>query len=382
MTTQIPQDAKPSSNAMAAPFVEPLRFEAAFEHTEKDEAETIAELKKVFVEMATTVANKEGQAHRAVHAKGQALLRGELRVLEDLPPAFAQGLFAESGRYETLIRFSSPPAEQLPDSISTPRAVALKVLGVSGERVPESAGDTTQDFLMVNGPVFPRSGPSAFLKDAKLLAATTEKAPGAKKLLPSALRGAEAVVEALGGESKKLKNMGGQPLTHPLAETYFSQAPFLYGPYMAKFSLVPVSPSLTALEEDKLDHGDDSQREAIRNFFSASGQAPAQWDVCVQLCTSIENMPIEDLSVEWDTALSPFVPVARLVVQAQSSWDERAEQLEKEIAFAPWHALAAHRPLGAVNRARREVMKASREFRSGFNRCPIHEPRESDHPSP
>lgn len=77
----------------------------------------------------------------------------------------------------------------------------------------------------------------------------------------------------------------------------------------------------------------------------------------------------------WPEELSPYLPVGRLLVEAQASWSADAESSEDQLAFAPWHALAAHRPLGNLNRARRVVMAASREFRSTFNRCPIHEPR-------
>ena len=76
----------------------------------------------------------------------------------------------------------------------------------------------------------------------------------------------------------------------------------------------------------------------------------------------------------WPEELSPFQPVGRLVVGAQSSWSDDAEASEDRLAFAPWHSLAAHQPLGNINRARRIVMAASRDFRSRFNRCPIHEP--------
>ncbi|MBE7213154.1 MAG: catalase, partial [Gluconacetobacter diazotrophicus] len=34
----------------------------------------------------------------------------------------------------------------------------------------------------------------------------------------------------------------------------------------------------------------------------------------------------------------------------------------------------AHRPLGNINRARREPYQHSAAFRQGFNGCPIHEP--------
>jgi hypothetical protein len=210
----------------------------------------------------------------------------------------------------------------------------------------------------------------------KLLAATTEKSPHTKEIISGVLRATEAVIEAVGGESAKIKNMGGQPQTHPLGETYFTQVPFLFGPFMAKFSLAPVSPALAALAGKHLEtHGEDAQREAVNAFFASNLAEPAEWELRVQLCTDIEAMPIEDASIEWDQALSPYVAVARLVIPAQRAWqDGQSTTEEDQMAFDPWHALAAHRPLGALNRARLVVMGASRDFRSSFNRCPIHVP--------
>jgi hypothetical protein len=354
----------------------PLPYQPAFEQAQPDEAEAIAELERVLIHMAQVVAVQDGEAHRAVHAKGHALLRGRLQVLAGLPPPLAQGLFAEPRAYDTVIRFSSPPAELLPDDVGTVRAVALKVLDVPGARLPDSPAGTTQDFLMVSTPVFPRAGPQGFLQDMRLLAATTGRSPRAKQILSAALRGVEAAIEAIGGEATRLRGAGGQPLTHPLGERFFAQVPFLYGDYMARFSLVPVSRSLTALAGARLDSShDDAQREAIRVFFAPGGGAPAEWELQVQLCTDLDRMPIEDASVEWDTGLSPYLPVARLTVGAQASWTGAdSEREEQALAFDPWHALAAHRPLGGVNRARRVVMAGSRRFRSDFNRCPIHQP--------
>ncbi|MGI4846676.1 MAG: catalase family protein [Janthinobacterium lividum] len=355
----------------------PVAYQASFEYLEEDEQQSIDGLREVFVKQAHTVAEKEGHAHRAVHAKGQGLLKGRLKVVDGLADEYRQGLFSTPQEFDALVRLSSLPAEQLPDSVTTPRAIAVKVLQVPGERVPESSTEHTQDFLMVNGPAFTRPGPKGFLRDSKLLASTTEKAPKAKQVLSAVMRGAEAVIEAVGGESGLLKNMGGQPHIHPLGETYFTQAPFLYGPYIAKFSLEPASQSLKSLKDQKLDASDDdAQRDVMNDFFSSASQTPAVWNLRVQLCTDIEKMPIEDASVEWDQELSPFVTVATLTLPAQRAWQAQgSEKLEDEIAFSPWHALAAHRPLGALNRARRVVMAASREFRASFNGCPIHEPR-------
>lgn len=354
----------------------PVPYSPDVERVEPSEATTVQELVKTFVDMARTVADKEGHAFRAVHAKGHGLLRGTLTVLDGLPPAFAQGLFAEPGRYAALMRLSSPPAEQLSDKVSTPRAIALKVLQVPGPRVPEAIDPATQDFLMVNGPAFSRPDPRGFLKDVKLLAATTEKAPQAKEVLSAVLRGAEAALEAIGAQSGKLKSLGGEPHAHPLGETYFSQTPYRYGDYIAKFSLAPVSPSLTELTGAPLaTEGDDAQRAAVAGFFAEGGGAPAEWELRVQLCVNLDEMPIEDASMEWPQDMSPYIAVATFSVPEQVTWAGAPTQAEEDaIAFSPWNALAAHRPLGGVNRARQGVMAASREFRSSFNRCPIHQP--------
>ncbi|WP_457320727.1 catalase family protein [Stenotrophomonas sp. P5_B8] len=364
----------PHEDAVAmATFAPAVVYSPDIEHRQDDEEDTIAELATVFTGMARTVAEHEGHARRAVHAKGHALLTGRFQVLDGLPAELAHGLFATAGTYQALVRLSSPPAEQLPDTVSTPRAMAVKLLDVPGARVEGGEEEHSQDFLMVNGPAFSTPGIQGFLRSAKLLASTTERMPRTKQVLSAALRGTEAALEAVGGQSATLKALGGEPQHHPLGETFFTQVPFLYGPHMAKFSWVPVSPALLALTGQPLASTADTQREAICSFFERL-DAPVEWELRVQLCRDLEQMPIEDASVVWPEALSPFVAVGRLVVGAQPAWSADAEAREDGLAFAPWHALAAHRPLGSLNRARRIVMAASRQFRAQFNRCPIHEP--------
>lgn len=181
-------------------------------------------------------------------------------------------------------------------------------------------------------------------------------------------------MEAVGLQSGKLKGLGGEPQRHPLGETYFTQVPFLYGPYMAKFSLAPLSPALQALAGTAIPNEGDAQRQAIQ---SALASEEALWAFNVQLCRDLERMPIEDASIAWPEEVSPWITVATLALPPQRSWSGLSEQTEKSLAFSPWNALAAHRPLGAVNRARKRVMAVSRQFRSNFNRCPITEPAAS-----
>jgi hypothetical protein len=358
--------------------VKPIPYSPAHEIPEEGEAETMFDLKDAMRGISLKTWEDSGHALRSVHAKSHGLLVGELSVLDGLPEPYAQGLFAQAGSYPALMRISTTPGDLLDDKVSTPRGVGLKIVGVPGARVDGSENDGTQDFVMVNGPAFLAPSAMKFASNLKLLAATTDKAPTLKRLFSGVLRGAEKAIEAVGGESTKIKALGGQPETHPLGETYFSQAPVLYGRYMAKVSLAPVSPNLMALAGAHVDLGGtpDGLRAAVRQHFADQG---GEWELRIQLCTDTDKMPIEDASVEWPEKLSPYVAVARLRMAPQRAWSEALSRLVDDgMQFNPWHALDAHRPLGAIMRVRKEVYAMSKRFRAERNGVDIVEPRDLD----
>lgn len=361
----------------AVPFA-PLAYQPSFEHAEDEEGGTGQELVETLRKVSATVHADEGHAYRSVHAKSHGILYAELEVDAGLPEVLAQGVFATPARYPVVMRFSTSPGDLLDDKVSTPRGVAIKILGVEGERVSGSEEQTTQDFLMVNGPVFSAPTARKFLKTLKLLAATTDKAPGLKKALSAALRGLEAIVEKAGGESGTLKAMGGHPLTHILGETFYTQVPLLWGPYMAKLSLAPVSADLLALTDSALDTDDhpDAIRDAVVRHFATAG---GTWEVRVQLSTDLEKMPLEDASVEWPEDLSPYVPVGRIVATPQAAWSPaRMEAVDDGMSFSPWHALAAHRPIGSIMRVRKAAYEMAADFRSTHNPVKVTEPTRVD----
>ena len=352
----------------------PVRFDPAVETVQPDEAEVIGQLNESFQSILDTTSQDYGHAVRAVHAKAHGIARGTLTVAAGLPPELAQGLFAAPGQYEAIIRLSTNPGDILDDSIGLPRGLALKVIGVEGERLPGSEGDATQDFIMVNAPVFAAPDAKAFSKNLKLLASTTDKAEGGKKLLSGVLRAFEATLEAVGLESATLKQMGGAANVHPLGETYFSQTPFRYGDHIAKFQLAPVSPALTRLTGDIVSTTDrpDALREAVRDVLVEQG---GSWELRVQLNRDLDAMPVEDPTSEWPQEDSPFQTVATLDVPPQPSWEHGgSDAVDDALSYSVWHGIAAHRPLGNVNRARKDTYAHSAEFRGQFNGCPIHQP--------
>ena len=356
----------------------PVLYTPAVEQPAPDEAETTRELVETLHGIIETTYKDYGHAVRSVHAKSHALLEGTFEVLDNVPPAYAQGLFAKPGSYQTVVRISTNAGDILPDSVSLPRGMAVKVIGVEGDRLPGSEGDATQDFVMAAGPAFAAPTPAKFLGNLKMLAKTTDKAEGLKVALSATMRAAERVVEAVGGESAFLKTMGGNPQTHPAGESYFSQVPIRFGEYIAKISVVPLSPNFAAMEDETIDlDGDENGvRREMNAFFAREG---GTWEVRAQLCTDLEKMPIEDASLVWDEEISPYIPVARITVAPQPAWsDERAKVVDDGLAFSPWHGLAAHQPLGGVMRSRKPAYEMSSGFRGQHNGCPMHEPRRLD----
>jgi hypothetical protein len=143
-------------------------------------------------------------------------------------------------------------------------------------------------------------------------------------------------------------------------------------------SVAPVSKELTALTDAPVDlkGKPDGLRDAVIDFFAGHG---GEWELRIQLCTDLDRMPIEDASVEWPQALSPYVAVARLRVGPQQAWsEERAKAIDEGMQFNPWHALAAHRPLGAIMRVRKDVYAMSKRFRAERNGVDIVEPSSVD----
>ena len=351
----------------------PIRFDPSVEKVEPDEAETIRGLEAQFKTILDTTSKDYEHAVRAVHAKAHGIARGTLTVHADLPAELAQGLFATPGEHEAILRLSTNAGDILDDSIDLPRGLALKILGVEGDRLPGSEGDVTQDFVMVNGPAFAAPTPKAFLGNLKQLAATTDRAEGGKKLLSTLFRAAESALEAVGAQSSFLQTLGGAKPVHPLGATYYTQTPFRYGNHIAKFSLAPISTIKDFADQTiDADGRPDAIREAVNELLVEQG---GSWELRVQLCTDLEAMPIEDPSVVWDETKSPFRTVATLSVPPQVAWQHGvSDRTEDALSFSPWHGLAAHQPLGGVNRARKAPYEMSAGFRGNFNGCPMHEP--------
>jgi catalase len=316
------------------PLAEPIVFRPGMEHEEANESVVDADLEAILKGIRETTYKNSGHARRSLHAKSHGIVFGTFTVLESLPLVFAQGLFGKEGNYKAVMRFSTLPGMILKDSVLMPRGVALKVQGVHGDRLSGSSGDE-QDFVMVNAPTF--------------------GAPTVKEFNEFI----RSVVAKITDESKGLDIADNEIL----GETFYSQTPFLYGQYVCKFALAPVSAALKARTNKHIEVNGrpNALRDSVVDYFASES---GEWELKVQLNTDIESMPIEDSTVSWPQDKSPYITVGRLSVPAQNAWSStNIATVDDGMSFNPWNGLAAHQPLGSINRARKPTYTNSVTFR-------------------
>lgn len=353
-----------------------LHYSDDVEVKQPDEERLIDETIAAFDRVRRMVFDKHRHAMRDAHAKSHGVLRGELTVYDNLPEPLAQGVFRTARTYPIIVRFSTAPGDVLPDGVSAFRGMAIKVIGVEGRKFLDAEADAlTQDFLLVNHPVIPTGDVAAYLKEQlknEKLASVPEPA---QVLATKVMRTVNAVTEKVGIELNPGDLGMTKPETHILGETFFSMAAHRYGDYVAKIQAAPLSENLQPLIGKHVDTGDPSAlRELVVAFFRENA---AEYELRAQLCTNLEQMPVEDASVRWPEDASPYQPVAKITIPAQEAYSPaRRVYVDEKLSFNPWHTLPEHRPLGSIQRVRIKAYEISTRYRHDMNGQPRVEPRD------
>lgn len=336
---------------------EPILFSANSETIPPDEAADMQQAVVALRQLMQQALTASGERLRGVHAKTHGCARGSLRVLPNLPPELAHGLFAREATYDAIVRFSNaaplPQADALPDA----RGLAVKVLNIPGSVLEEDAETgPAQDFVAVNHPVF-------FAANVKELARLEQALVEARDKPLAAMK--EALV---GDESNPFRWHWRELLTaastathipaHLARYTYFSMSPVRFGRHVAKYRFHPAGElSTSRLETIGRLAG---ERDALRLLLEETLRTESMlFEFQVQLQTSPETMPIEDASVEWPESESPYRTVGLLLLPRQEIATPELRQLGERLSFNVWHSSPEHQPLGGINRLRRVAYPAS-----------------------
>ena len=138
-------------------------------------------------------------------------------------------------------------------------------------------------------------------------------------------------------------------MSNPLLTTFWSMAAVRHGDYVAKIRLAPSTENATRVIHRELDLR--ARPEVFYPTLVDELQSSAfDFDLQVQLCTDLEAMPVNGVTVEWPEKLSPFVTVGRVHVPRQDiSGTENFEKTDA-LAFNQWRVTEEHRPLGEIMR--------------------------------
>jgi hypothetical protein len=337
---------------------------AQFEAPPPGEAAQIAELVDLtgkLLEQRYGAGSGDTMARRAVHPKAHGCVMADFAINSDIPEKYRVGVFATPGKtYKAWIRYSNATGTVTPDVGklgASSRGMAIKLLGVEGDTLLGETGPKTQDFLLINQPMF------AFPDVSEYLAGTRVQFANKENILPfladPAHRTTAEIVRTVIAPSQ---------LANPLDATYFSASPFLYGDdKAAKFAASPRHPAIPSLTPKEPTN--DYLREAMKKTLGSSGAAPVTFDFQVQLrpdglAPTDANYPIENAAKKWETDGAPFQTVARITIPPQD-FDQPLQATECEhLVFTPWHGLRAHQPLGGINRLRKDVYIASSKRRA------------------
>ena len=216
----------------------PLPYADDVETIPADEADDIQRVIDALESILARSQAKSGQFRADVHVKTQGYAEGEFRVLPNLPEELAQGLFEHDGVYSAVVRFSNAASQAQPDAIPDGRGMAIKVLDLEGDVVvvDEERG-RTQDFVMINHPVFFARNVKDYLRLEQVLAQADDSSLAT---LQGALTGGDwNPLHWHWREMLAVARIAGQLPAHPASNTYFSMAPIRFGRYVAKYRAKP-----------------------------------------------------------------------------------------------------------------------------------------------
>jgi hypothetical protein len=323
------------------------------EYPQPDEEALTEKLTALLIEMLAK-SYLTGTTYRDTHAKGHVVVRGEFTIDSNLPAELRVGLFARPKAYPCWIRFANTSPKPKPDKKGDVRSMSIKLMDVEGEMLwQDDEQAKTLDFMMMGVPKF--------------------LAPNLPQFY----------------DMEVALDRGGLPLawfflTHPriawtvfssftkcanlLEVPYFSQTPYAFGARAVQYHIKPLQPATSTIPRKP---APNFLRERLIQHLSHSD---ASFDFSVQFQTDAVRMPIEDANVTWDETLSPARKVATIRIPSQRCDSPEQMAFCENVSFNPWRTLPEHRPLGGINRARRQVYPVISAFRHHRNAAPLKEP--------
>lgn len=284
--------------------------------------------------MAGAAGPDAARARRLMYAKTVVgVTNARLVVDAALPADLAVGHFQPGARWPVALRLSNGSGVLQADSAPDMRGLALRICLADGG---------WHDLVFANFPTaLARDGRQFF----ELAMASLASRPALFARLAETLGEAEGHRIAAGLKASLR-------LTSSLAlEHFWSGCAFLWGEAPVRLGFRPIAsgltpPAMTAQGQDVLKH----------EFARRLARGAVRYRLTLQRYVNETCTPIEDASTDWSQEASPPLEVATLVIPKQDILTPAGQgrlALVEALAFSPWNAPDAFRPLGSLNRLRR-----------------------------
>ena len=304
-------------------------------------------------------------ALRDAHAFDNGCVKAMFRVDADLKPELRHGIFVPGREYPAWIRFSNGNSEKHHRIVPDARGMAIKLIGVPGNKL---LGDekNTHDIILISNPAF-------FVDDLVRYQATLQE------FLKGRLwdQFVVALLKLKPAEMLRATLVNFIWISNPLFHQYWSMTPYRLGArapertavkYTAKPRLGKMPPFYSKLLT-YFSWGFSLKQE----MNDTLERSEFYFDFYVQRRVD-DRTPIEDSKVVWPEDVSPPEHVAKIVIPSQHIMSKDQALFCENLTFNPWNCLPEHKPLGLVNRVRKSVYRSISEHRHGLNRTPKIEP--------
>jgi len=307
----------------------------------------------LFVDVAQQRAIATGQrpVRRAVFRKTYGVAGGTIVLDPNRPTELRAGIFA-GDRYTLWLRFSGDVAPDADDADNGTIGVAIKLFGVTSPTLAEiDPAAPTADLILQNHDVF-------FVDTGYDMCAFTDLA--IKGRIEEWFRDHPDTRQILADMAKREESV--------LAATYWSVLPYACGAGRAvKYRLRPLQggPSEAPVAD---------RNRLSTDFAARLGAGPAAFAFEIQSPAAGKSLPIDQATFRWNEADAPFVTVATVEIPQQDVHREGQEVYGDTLAFSPWRAPEANRPLGSIAESRRRAYPSSSSLRHHVNGTPEAEP--------
>ncbi|MCX5317629.1 hypothetical protein [Streptomyces sp. NBC_00154] len=202
-----------------------------------------------------------GRALRDAHAKGYGLVRGQVEILDGLPPEYAQGIYATPGTHDALIRFSNGSPHAGADArLGGATGLALKIFDIPGPTLLEDEPETgTFDYANINAPIFFCNTVEhyLFIQDLFLNAPAyfSQGRPGAHRFFTDFVTGKGTLDQDnwAWDEFLAFLRVSKTPPANVLLSSYWTMGAVRHGDYIAKVRITPEPSSAAAVVRRTLD---------------------------------------------------------------------------------------------------------------------------------